>query len=150
MNILHTYKLYITIWVRWWFYVRYIFSDFFLKGEDVRWTEMVFLWQELGARDLSRRNHPGREMGRIFLEGRIVRCSETEPIHCVEEKKLSLLGQKRQTGLDKRARKASRPNCHNHGPLEGVWIQYEEWWKTSGGFREEGSDLIHFFKLLLL
>lgn len=60
---------------------------------------MVSLWQELGARDLSRRNHPGRKMGRTFLEGRIVRGSETEPIHCVEEKKVSLLGQKKADGI---------------------------------------------------
>jgi hypothetical protein len=51
-----------------------IFSQiFFLKGEDVRWTETVSLRQAFGARDLSRSNHPGRDMGRTFLEGRIVR-----------------------------------------------------------------------------
>ena len=90
-----------------------IFSQifFFFKGEDVRWTEMVSLRQALGARDLSRSNHPGRDMGRTFLEGRIVRGSETQPIHCVEEKKVSLLGHKKADGIRQRARKASRPNC---------------------------------------
>lgn len=47
------------------------------------------LWQELGARDLAGGTTAGRKMGRTFLEGRIVRSSETEPIHCVEEKKVS-------------------------------------------------------------
>ena len=68
-------------------------------GEDVRWTDMVSLRQALGARDLSRSNHPGRDMGWTFLEGRIVKGSETEPIHCVEEKKVSLLGHKKADGI---------------------------------------------------
>ena len=72
---------------------------------------MVSLRQAFGARDLSRSNHPGRDMGRTFLEGRIVRGSETQPIHCVEEKKVSLLGHKKADGIRQRARKASRPNC---------------------------------------
>ena len=50
----------------------YFIRIFFFKGEDVRWTEMVSLRQELGTRDLSRRTHPARDLERTFLEGRIV------------------------------------------------------------------------------
>lgn len=60
---------------------------------------MVSRRQELRARDLSRRNHPGRDMGGTFLEERIVRGSETEPTHCVGEKKVSLLGHKKADGI---------------------------------------------------
>ena len=60
---------------------------------------MVSQRQELRARDLSRRNHAGRDMGGTFLEGGIVRGSETEPTHCVGEKKVSLLGHKKADGI---------------------------------------------------